>query len=358
MRDVAKARGTAGLTVASTFSGCGGSCLGFEMAGYRVVWANEFVSAARDTYAANHPKTPLDGRDVRSVTAEEVLSAIGLARGELDVFNGSPPCASFSSAGRREQSWGEIKRYSDTRQRTDDLFFEYVRLVKGIQPRAFVAENVAGLTRGVAIGMCKLVMRALEAAGYVVRCKLLDAQWLGVPQARSRAIFVGVRKDIGELPEFPAPLPYRYSLREVLPHLASVGHRGVGERGPEYLSLGGTAVLDAWKVLRVGGHSSKYQSLTRADPDKPSPTILQCHGASSSIACVTVPHEARRFTIDELRVVCGFPADFILTGTYAQQWERLGRAVPPPMMRAVAATLRDGLFNRLGRTRVGFSEAK
>jgi DNA (cytosine-5)-methyltransferase 1 len=382
MADVAAVRGTAGLTVVSTFSGCGGSCLGFEMAGYKVLWANEFVAAARDTYAANHPETPLDARDIRDVKPEEILAAIGMRAGEVDVLQGSPPCASFSSAGKRSANWGQVKAYSDTRQRTDDLFFEFVRLLSGLQPRAFVAENVAGLTRGVAIGYFKEIMRALVGAGYAVRCKVLDAQWLGVPQSRSRAIFVGVRKDLGEAPEYPTPLPYRYTLRDVLPDLAKARYNatgGFGEmseldrpavailasephkhkvvaRGPEYLGAGGVAVLDEWHKLGPGERSEKFFGLARASLDKPSPAILasdaiqKANGDTKSVATTTVPNEPRRFTIPELRIICGFPADFILTGSYAEQWERLGRAVPPPMMRAVAAVLRDGLFTRIGRT--------
>lgn len=398
MADVAAARGTAGLKVVSTFSGCGGSCLGFEMAGFDVVWANEFVPAAQDTYRANHPHTPLDGRDIREVKPEEILEVVGLERGELDVLNGSPPCASFSSAGKRSEHWGKVKAYSDTKQRTDDLFFEFVRLLAGLQPRAFVAENVAGLTRGVAIGYFKEIMRALDGAGYAVKCKVLDAQWLGVPQSRSRAIFVGVRKDLALEPEHPKPLGYRYTLREVLPGLSephkhkvidrvvhdTSGLYGAGDvtdrpcptvtvgvnsvnsnhfkvfektvRGPEFFPEGCVSLHREWETLRPGESSQKYFSLVRSDPDKPSPTILGTHGRYA-IACPTVPNEPRRFTIPELRVVCGFPADFVLTGKYAQQWERLGRAVPPPMMRAIAATLRDGLFAKLGRTRAGFVEA-
>jgi DNA (cytosine-5)-methyltransferase 1 len=385
MADVAAARGTAGLSVVSTFSGCGGSCLGFEMAGYDVLWSNEFVPAARDTYALNHPKTTLDGRDIRTVKPEEILEAIGLRAGELDVLQGSPPCASFSTAGKREKHWGKTKRYSDTTQRTDDLFFEFVRILHGLQPRAFVAENVRGLTIGTAIGYFREIIKALDGAGYHVRTKILDAQWLGVPQTRQRAIIIGTRKDLEWEPEFPRPLPYRYTLREVLPHLQRVVHDtsgdfGVGDvtdkpcpaitvgvnsvnslhfkvHGPEYLSKTGVAVLGAWERLRPGEQSKKYLNLQRADLDEPSPCILAANGKSTSIACVTVPLEPRRFTIDELRVVCGFPADFQLTGSYAQQWERLGRAVPPPMMRAVARALRDGMFTKLGRTRKKFTEA-
>ena len=78
-----------GYNVVSTFSGCGGSCLGFKMAGFKVLWANEFIPAAQDTYRANHKGTILDTRDIRKVQASEILDAIGLSKGQLDVFEGS-----------------------------------------------------------------------------------------------------------------------------------------------------------------------------------------------------------------------------------------------------------------------------
>jgi hypothetical protein len=169
-----------GYTVVSTFSGCVGSCLGFRLAGYRVLWASEFIDAAAETYAANHPTTPLDRRDIRRVTGAEILAAVGRERGDVDVLEGSPPCASFSTAGKRSAGWGSVKPYSDTSQRVDDLFFEYARLVDEIRPRAFVAENVSGLVKGVAKGYFLEILRALRAPGYVVAARLLDAQWLGV----------------------------------------------------------------------------------------------------------------------------------------------------------------------------------
>jgi hypothetical protein len=91
-----------GLTAATTFAGCGGSSLGYRMAGFRVLYANEFVEAARDTYSANKREwTVVDDRDIRSVTPESMLELMGLGRGELDLLDGSPPCASFSTAGKR-----------------------------------------------------------------------------------------------------------------------------------------------------------------------------------------------------------------------------------------------------------------
>ena len=105
-----------GFNVVSTFSGTGGSCLGYRMAGYRVLWANEFIPAAQESYKANHLNSILDTRDIRTVQPEDILRAIGLGVGEIDIFDGSPPCAAFSTAGKRESGWGKVKKYSVTTQ--------------------------------------------------------------------------------------------------------------------------------------------------------------------------------------------------------------------------------------------------
>jgi len=89
-----------GLKAVSTFSGGGGTCLGMTLAGYDVVWANDCDSHARETYTANLGK-PIDGRLLNDVTVADILSETGLKEGELDVFEGSPPCTKFSTAGRR-----------------------------------------------------------------------------------------------------------------------------------------------------------------------------------------------------------------------------------------------------------------
>lgn len=359
-----------GYTVASTFSGCGGSTLGYRLAGFRVAWANEFVPAARETYAANFPTTTLDPRDIRAVRGDDVLGALGLAVGDLDVLDGSPPCASFSTAGKRAEHWGQVKSYSDTKQRTDDLFFEYARLVRELRPRVFVAENVAGLVKGVAKGMFLRFLATFEACGYVVGARVLDAQWLGVPQMRSRLIFVGVRRDLGRLPAHPTPLRYRYSVRDALPHIAAVSCLLPGKQGGMQSADRPCPAVTTGDTGGNGRHA--VEVLTSDGPrslDRPAPTVqTHCRGESrlelvadaraplsqidpraraltnADIARDVQPGSRRRFTIDELKRVCAFPDDFVLTGTYAQQWERLGRAVPPLMMAAIATTIRDRIL--------------
>lgn len=363
-----------GFTAASTFSGCGGSSTGYRMAGFKILWASEFIDAARDSYKANAaPYTIVDGRDIREVQPDDILKATGLKPGELDLFDGSPPCASFSTAGKREAGWGKVKKYSDKEQRTDDLFFEFTRMIRGIQPKTFVAENVSGLIKGTAKGYFLEILKELKACGYRVSCKVLDAQWLGVPQARQRTIFIGVREDLGLDPIHPKPLAYRYSLRDALPWIDRVeqGRQGnfgsAGEDitdapcrtvlatqplqfdayGPESeADISRYAIGAEWDNLKPGEQSDKYFNLVRTDPDKPSPTVCGSHG-NSSTAGITHPHEKRKFTIAELKRICGFPDDFILKGTYAQQWERCGRAVPPVMMSHIAATVRDEILKKL-----------
>ena len=390
-----------GYKVVSTFSGCGGSSLGYRMAGFKVLWANEFVKEAQEVYRANFPDTLLDTRDIRRVDPGDILAATGLKRGELDLLDGSPPCSSFSTAGKRSKGWGKARAYSTGHvQRTDDLFFEFVRLLDGLQPRAFVAENVSGLVKGVGKGYFLAILAALRGAGYRVRSQLLDAQWLGVPQARQRLIFVGTRLDLDVEPAFPAPLAYRYSVRDALPWIGSLRWDSGGQHGSRVFDVGkkpmqavlgsnggaqrgyivgvecangfnGHAMLPASgpaptiqasrpvKVrvepesdmrrfavgreldkLGQGQQSGRYFQLTRAALADPSGTIT-ASGGNASTAAVAHPTECRKFSIAELRRICAFPDDFILTGTYAQQWERVGRAVPPVMMRAIAETIRD-----------------
>lgn len=332
-----------GLTVASTFAGGGGSSTGYRMAGFRVAYAGEFVAAARETYAANMSgSTVLDDRDIRAVTAPDLLDRIGLARGELDVLDGSPPCASFSTAGKRQAKWGRVSPYSDTSQRTDDLFFEFARLVEGVAPKVFVAENVSGLVKGTAKGYFKAILARLTGAGYRVSARLLDAAWLGVPQARQRLIIVGVRDDLGRPPAHPSPLPYSYPLAAALGSspAAITEDPETGER----IDLNGTAVGAVARRLRPGAASEKYFNLIRTHCDRPCPTVTASGGSSRGTASVIYPDGRRKFTIAELRAICGFPPDYVLTGSYAQRWERLGRSVPPLMMRAVAATVAEKIL--------------
>lgn len=336
-----------GYRVISTFSGGGGSCCGYHMAGFDVVWANEFIPAAQETYRANFPATLLDHRDIRTITPEEILEATGLQVGELDLFDGSPPCSSFSMSGDREAGWGKQKAYSDGAvQRTDDLFLEYIRILQGLKPKVFVAENVSGLVKGTAVGTFKEFLAAFRACGYRVEVQVLKAMWLGVPQDRERVIFVGVREDLGRDPVFPQPLPHFYTFQDALGGQQELP----GESKPLYPGTKGRDLWE-WTVRHnktqfsdahkgIYGRQSSFNH-SRVAWNRPSHTIVQ--GSQSAYH----PSKPRTLTIPELKRVCGFPDDFVLKGTFSQQWERMGRAVPPVMMMHVATTIRREILDRL-----------
>lgn len=361
-----------GFTVASTFSGCGGSSTGYRMAGFKVLYANEFVPIAQESYAANQaPYTHLDGRDIRTVTAASILKLTGLKKGELDLFDGSPPCQAFSTAGKREKGWKTEKVYEHGASQCNEiLFYDYIRLLEGLRPRMFIAENVAGLVKGTAKGMFIDFLKKMKEVGYDVACRVLDAKWLGVPQSRTRTIFMGVRNDLKLSPEYPKPLPYQYTVRDAIPWIQGpVTHSNGGfgdtecslrpspaitatqcrirtgrpddddKASAEDTSIERFAIGEEYDKLKEGEQSSKYFSPIRADRNKPSPAILASHG-NLGMAGVTHPVEKRKFTIDEVKRLCAFPDDFILKGTYAQQWERLGNSVPPVMMFHISSSAR------------------
>lgn len=337
-----------GFNVVSTFSGGGGSCLGYRMAGYRVLYANEFVEEAQRTYKANHPNSYLDTRDIRTVSAESILEITGMKRGEIDIFDGSPPCCAFSTAGKREDGWNHENSYSDGKtQRADDLFFEYARLLNGLQPKVFVAENVSGLVKGKAKGYFKLILRALKDCGYEVTARLVDAKWLGVPQSRQRLIFVGVRKDLVEEfdvhPVHPTPFAELVSLEEALRTVENnadeleyvreeMDHYKIGNV-LKIIPKNPPRAISADKYM-----NGSYFNLIRESMFTPCSTICQMNGVPGRSGNCH-PLEDRKFTVSELRRITSIPDDFILTGDYRQQWERLGRMVPPLMMKAIASTI-------------------
>lgn len=209
----------------------------------------------------------------------------------------------------------------------------------------FVAENVSGLVKGTAKGYFLEILGALKACGYKVSCRVLDAQWLGVPQSRQRTIFVGVRNDLGCEPVHPVPLAYRYTVRDALPWITAKHLDHAQNPIEPECDISRFAIGKEWDRVKTGGQSSKYFSLQKPDLDKPCPCVTQTAG-NTGAAGVCHPTEKRKFSIAELRRICAFPDDFILKGSYAQQWERLGRAVPPVMMSHIAATVRDQILRK------------
>lgn len=340
------------LKVISTFSGTGGSSCGYKLGGCEVVASVEFVPEAAESYRANFPTTKVFCRDIRTVTGKELLDAVGLEVGELDILDGSPPCASFSACGAGERLHGKVKSYSSTKQRVDDLFFEWARLVNEIKPKYIVAENVAGLDFKKYQHIRGQIINALD--DYVVQYKIMNGAEYGVPQSRRRMIFIGIRRDLAAKwtgneidDEFFVPrLHPRESHSEfggrttkkwitVREALVDIQNDEAELKALEIATAKYANLKLLSEIPAPGMNHHKRFNLCRNHWDKPSATILQTNGHSGA-ACVCHPDGKRPHTTAELKRLMSFPDSFIVTGTYSQQHERLGRAVAPVMMKAIA----------------------
>ena len=309
------------FSVISTFSGCGGSSLGYQLAGGKILLAVEWDNNAVETYKANFPDTKIYHGDITKLTSEECLNKTGLKVGELDILDGSPPCQGFSTAGKRE--------YGDLR---NQLFVEYARLLQELQPKVFVMENVSGMVKGKMKLLFAQVMRTLKDCGYDVSCRLMNSKYYGVPQSRQRVIFIGVRKDLMIKPSHPKPQTKPITVRQ------AIGHLPVGVSGKHE-----PQVIDAWykslpgKSLRkTNRFVGSFQSV-RLDPNRPSNTQIKSHLNWH----YAVP---RQLTIQEAGILQGFPDNFIWRGTKSEAKERIGNSVPPNFMKAIAEHIRDNIL--------------
>lgn len=184
-----------GLKVFGTFICGGGSTMGYKLAGFEHLGGVEIDPPIADVYKANHNPKYLFIEDIRDFAnrlefPEELYN--------LDILDGSPPCSSFSMAGNREKDWGKEKvfREGQSLQRLDDLFFDYIKLAKKLQPKVVIAENVKGMLQGNAKVYVKRIKYEFEQAGYKVQLFLLNAASMGVPQKRERVFFVCQRNDL------------------------------------------------------------------------------------------------------------------------------------------------------------------
>lgn len=312
-------------TVISTFAGTGGSSLGYHLAGFKELLAIDFESHAVESFKLNFPDVPVWQRDVKTVTAEEILSFCNIKQGELDVFDGSPPCQGFSTAGKRE--------LSDDR---NDLFKDYCRLVDGLKPKIFVMENVAGMVSGTFKGKFVEIISHLKTFGYNVKCKKLNAANYEVPQARERLFFIGVRNDLNKEPVFPIPKGEIISVGKALKTVKEPGY---------YPPIINQFILENINKVKPGEKFSKYHpkknyfGYSRLPLNKPCGTIIKTH------TVMLHPLENRNIGINEAKILCSFPEDWNLDGDFKHQWGRLGNAVMPNQMKHIALALKRDVLN-------------
>ena len=317
------------MKVISTFAGTGGSSLGYQQAGGKVLLAVEYDNHAAQMYRANFPSTKLYHGDMAQLSGEEACQLAGVQPGELDILDGSPPCQGFSTAGKRI--------FHDTR---NQLFKEYVRLLGHLQPKTFVMENVKGLISGKMKLIFAECLKELKNCGYRVRARLFNTSSFGVPQNRQRLIFIGIRNDLNIEPSFPKPHGPIVSIMEAI---KGADTSGVPTLSPQYADIyhqipfGGNA-SDVWKT------KTHFSDCIKPHPNKPCCTLPKMQ-TGKGFATIVHPFEPRALSIGEAKRIQTFPDDFVLTGSYSDQWARIGNSVPPLFMKQIAGHIRANILS-------------
>ena len=364
LQDVYDSESLEKFKVISTFAGGGGSSTGYRLAGGKVLAINEFVEEAQNTYRENYPSTPILPGDIKELSGKDFLELTGLKVGELDVFDGSPPCSAFSVAGKLSHSkegkhsdgWGQTKKYSDGKmvENIEDLFFEFLRVADEIRPKVIIAENVKGLTIGEAKEYFNKIQNTFEQIGYDVIAKVLDSRYYGVSQTRTRVIFIAIREDVSSAvglnfmtigTVFPDENATTIPLKDALVGLEydneEVEYLTKKFSNTAYWKQTGSAMpVDPDKVLTGGDYHPKghHFNLKRVSQYQPAPT-LTAMGSGDTTAGAFHWNEPRKLTLGELKRIMSLPDDFKLTGKWNQKAERIGRMVPPLMMKAIAESV-------------------
>jgi DNA (cytosine-5)-methyltransferase 1 len=314
------------MKIVSTFSGCGGSSLGYQLAGGKVLLAVEWDANAVETYRLNFPETDIYHGDIAALSVDEVLQRTNLQPGELGIFDGSPPCQGFSTANKKGAA-----SFSDPR---NQLFREYVRLLDGLQPKCFVMENVSGMVKGRKRLIFAEILRSLKACGYRVKARLLNAQFYNVPQSRQRLIFVGVRNDLNIEPSHPPAQTRPISVREALEGCPVEYVKP--ERNGKISTIMQKFVGDGESVSDYCGPSYGF-NYARASWNRPAPTICKT-------MAIYHPEEPRMLTGREAARLASFPDSFQFVGNWQQITSRIGNSVPPNLMRAIAEHIKQAVI--------------
>lgn len=197
------------FTCLDLFAGAGGFSLGAEAAGFLLLGAVELDDVAAATLTLNFGERPLDrlgskNGDIAKLTSglvRQMQQQAGIR--ELDLIVACPPCQGYSKVGR-----GKLDSLADAEKAhvTDSRNFLYhhaIRLLEELKPRAFAFENVTGILHHGRRNAAESVCRAVRAAGYSVKCAILNCAWYGVPQTRERVVILAFRRDLGVEPRFP-----------------------------------------------------------------------------------------------------------------------------------------------------------
>jgi len=327
------------MNVVSFFSGAGGLDLGFQQAGFNIIWANEFDKDIWETYEKNHPRTKLDRRSIVKIKSDEVP--------ECDGIIGGPPCQSWSEAG-------SLRGINDKR---GQLFFDFIRILEDKQPKFFLAENVSGMLLARHSDALNNIKNMFKNAGYELSFKLLNASDFGVPQDRKRVFFVGIRNDLGFTFEFPQPIRKKITLKESIFDLKdSVIPAKEGNK-----TNSGQCIIPNHEYM-TGGFSSMFMSRNRVRSWDEQSYTIQAGGRHAPLhpqapkmkfieqnVRIFVPGKEnlyRRLSVRECARVQTFPDNFVFYyNNIAAGYKMIGNAVPVNLAKQIAIEIKTQIKN-------------
>lgn len=344
------------------FAGVGGLSLGFEMAGFDTVLANEYDKSIAESYMKNRPHTKMIIADITKLPLEETFRAYV---NNVDVVVGGPPCQGFSQKGQR-------KTINDERNFLFRYFYNVVRYVK---PKYFLMENVPNLLTAENGYFKSEIEQLFKALGYVLNADVLNASDYGVPQSRRRAFILGTKKS--EPLKLPEPLQKRTTIWEAISDLNYL-NSGEGLEEQEYKY---PPQSDYQKVLRKGSkmlfnhiatnHSKIALERLNMIPPRCGRELLPAEHRTKSIysgtwtrmceddVSVTIttrfdtpasgkfthPYLNRAITVREAARIQSFPDTFRFYGTKCSQMKQVGNAVPPLLAYEVAKVIMNDIKN-------------
>lgn len=328
------------MNIVSFFAGAGGLDLGFQNAGFNVVWANEFDKEIWETYQNNHPQTVLDKRSIVNVPSDEVPDCDGII--------GGPPCQSWSEAGA-------MKGINDKR---GQLFFDFIRILEAKQPKFFLAENVSGMLLGRHSSALENIKELFRNAGigYELSFEMVNACDYNVPQDRKRVIFVGIRKDLGfkyefEKPNFPKLTLQNaiFDLKEnVLPAKTNNKTNGNDCAIPnhEYMTGGfSTIFMSRNRVRSWDEQSFTIQAGGRHAPIHPQAPKMKFIEQNIRVFVPGQEHLYRRLSVRECARIQTFPDSFIFHyDNISAGYKMIGNAVPVNLAHFLASTIRQQIL--------------
>lgn len=320
------------MKVVSFFAGAGGLDLGFEQAGFNVIWANEYDKEIWATYEKNHKNTILDRRSIVDIPSNEVPDCDGII--------GGPPCQSWSEGGSK-------RGIADKR---GQLFYEFMRILADKKPKFFLAENVSGMLLPAHKEALSNIKQMFTDIGYELSFQLLNVSDYGVPQDRKRVFFIGYRKDLGLNFIFPRPttVEHKVTLEKAIFDLKD---SVLPAKEGNYTN--GSECKVANHEYMIGGFSSMFMSRNRVRSwDEVSFTIqaggrhAPIHPQAPKMGFIEQnirefvkgqEHLYRRLSVRECARIQTFPDDFSFEySNVVAGYKMIGNAVPVRMGKVLA----------------------